>query len=414
MLADVGLGVAGASADARASVVVPIVLGLVAVALDVAARATSGPTGAFGPPSVRQQVPVEWGRMFSAPVTAVLYGARLGIGPLTILSTWLWWAALFAGAWLGVWESVLIGACFGMVRLVVTAAASLRAEGDHVGWFGALRERTSKAWLGLDSAAALFCVAALAILLAGCTSGSDVDVAEGGNPDSASTAAGSGPNDDDQAEDGEGSGGPTTTDPSLVDPDAPTTPPTVTLPDETTSIVTSPDDIEQKPPLSSDELSARLIPDVAGFNRLTDDGADRFLSIDDAAAIQPDPTEELPLLETRGYQGGWTRVFRNDTQDVLVSTVYDFASALEADFYLEDGTITIDGYGGSFFEVESIPDARGFRQDSADEVGPLVTWGITFTRNNQWYLLYLLGDPATATPDILLAAAENQAALATN
>ena len=95
-----------------------------------------------------------------------------------------------------------------------------------------------------------------------------------------------------------------------------------------------------------------------------------------------------------------------------MATVYDFASALEADFYLEDGSITIYGSGGVFYEVESIPAARGFRQDSEDEIGPLVTYGITFTAGNQWYLIYLLGDPATATPDILLAAAEEQAARA--
>ena len=37
-----------------------------------------------------------------------------------------------------------------------------------------------------------------------------------------------------------------------------------------------------------------------------------------AADIQPDPTEEIALLETRGYRGGWIRAFRNDGNDVAV------------------------------------------------------------------------------------------------
>ena len=55
------------------------------------------------PFSVMRQVPQLWGRIFSAPVVAVLYGARLGVGPLTILRTWLWWGAFVAGSSAGPW-----------------------------------------------------------------------------------------------------------------------------------------------------------------------------------------------------------------------------------------------------------------------------------------------------------------------
>ncbi|MEA3075466.1 MAG: hypothetical protein QOF60_374 [Actinomycetota bacterium] len=79
------------------------------------------------PVSVRRQVPQAWGRLFGPPTVAVLYGARLGVGPLTILRTWLWWAALIVGASAGVWWSVAVGALFGLSRVVVMLVAGTRA-----------------------------------------------------------------------------------------------------------------------------------------------------------------------------------------------------------------------------------------------------------------------------------------------
>src|SRR5688500_3889958 len=45
------------------------------------------------PLSVGRQVPRSWARVLPLRTAAVLYGARLGAGPATILNTWLWWAA---------------------------------------------------------------------------------------------------------------------------------------------------------------------------------------------------------------------------------------------------------------------------------------------------------------------------------
>jgi hypothetical protein len=177
-------------------------------------------------------------------------------------------------------------------------------------------------------------------------------------------------------------------------------------------LVTSPDDVEPKAPAGPAALSAVLLAAIDGFEPVTATDADRALAINDAASLQPDPTEELPLLETRGYQGGWTRAFRNADNDVIITTVYDFISALEADFYLEDGTITLIGDGGTIYEVGAIPGARGFRQDVSDGGEPLVVFGITFTRGNQWFLVTIVGDPATATPERLLPAASAQFAAA--
>jgi hypothetical protein len=92
-------------------------VGLVAGALvlDLVARRT----GRLRPPSVGRQVPREWSRLFSPPTVAVLYGGRLGVGPATILPTWLWWVLLVLAASAGVGTSVAAGAVFGAVRTVV-------------------------------------------------------------------------------------------------------------------------------------------------------------------------------------------------------------------------------------------------------------------------------------------------------
>jgi hypothetical protein len=70
----------------------------------------------WGPPSVGRQVPREWSRYFSPTTVAVLYGARLGVGPATMLPSWLWWAVLVLAASAGVWMSVGAGVVFGLAR----------------------------------------------------------------------------------------------------------------------------------------------------------------------------------------------------------------------------------------------------------------------------------------------------------
>lgn len=354
------------------------------------------------PLAVGRQVPRAWGRIFPPALTAALYGARLGVGPLTILSTWQWWAVSVGGALLGVWHAVAVGVAFAAVRLAVVVAVSLWA-----GWrpdraverFRALAARTSQAGRTLTAAAG----AALALtLVAGCGGDGDAD-----DPVLAPTTAPvpteAPPVPDPEPTDpttttttttGEG-GGTTTSGP----PPTPTTGGTDAAP-------------PPAPPFDPVALEAVVLDDVPRFTPVPDPAADRALDLAAAAALQPDPTEERPLLETRGFRGGWTRTWRNDTQDVVVATVYDFADAEQAAFYLQDGLLTIGGYGGRFFDVERIPGAQGFRQDGTDEIGPIVTHGVTFTAGNRWYLVYLLGDPATATPDIALDVAARQAAAA--
>ncbi len=361
--------------------------------------------GRPSPLSVGKQVPVEWGRLFDPRVVAVLYGARLGVGPLTMLSTWLWWAATIGAALTSVLASVITALVFGVVRLLVTVAASHRADQTgHANWFSRLRTRTTQAWVSLDGFAVVLVV--IALVATACTSNNSVEAGPGTT--STSTT-------DRDAEEQTVNEDPT--DAAAGETDTAPTPTTEVLTESSLAatslpLVTSPDDVEPRPPAGAAALSAVLLADVPDFEPVAVAAADRELSINDAALLQPDPTEELPLLETRGYQGGWTRAFRNADNDVVITTVYDFISALEAEFYLEDGTITLIGDGGTIYEVESIPEARGFRQDVPSEDGPLVVFGITFTKGNQWFLVTILGDEATATPERLLpiAAAQYDAA----
>ncbi len=246
---------------------------------------------------------------------------------------------------------------------------------------------------------------ALVMSASACTSNTDVEA----GPDRTTTASTETGADDDQ----EDTDMNTDRADETADNQNPATPTTAVFTESSLSetsapLVTSPDDIEPRPPAGEAALAAVLLTQIDGFEPVRATTADQPLSIEEAAGLQPDPTEELPLLETRGYQGGWTRAFRNADNDVVVTTVYDFVSALEADFYLEDGTITLIGDGSTIYEVESIPDARGFRQNIPDGDDSLVVYGITFTRDNQWFLVTILGDPETATPERLLPVASAQ------
>lgn len=386
----------------RLDMSVLLIIAMIAVLADLSSVRFGRPK----PLSVGKQVPVEWGRLFDARVVAVLYGARLGVGPLTMLSTWLWWAATIGAALTSVLASVVTATVFGLVRLSVTVAASHRAEhAGHATWFGRLRTATTRAWLSLDGFAVVLVV--IALVAAACTSDSSVEAGPGTVTTSATTTSAEEQSVNDQdtesfEDDTEGASTPTTSEATgevLTESSLAAT----SLP-----LVTSPDDVEPKPPSGAAALAAVLLADVPGFEPVAAAAGDRELSINDAAVLQPDPTEELPLLETRGYQGGWTRAFLNADNDVLVTTVYDFISTLEAEFYLEDGTITLIGDGGTIYEVESIPGARGFRQEVAGDDGPLVVFGITFTSGNKWFLITILGDEATATPERLLPAARAQ------
>ena len=114
------LGVPWAAAGLPpASPVVAAALAGLAVLADVVQRRVGWPR----PLAVRRQVPLAWGRLLGIRTAAVLYGARLGVGPLTILSTWLWWAAMAVALTLGPWIAAAAGAAFHLARTVTMVVA---------------------------------------------------------------------------------------------------------------------------------------------------------------------------------------------------------------------------------------------------------------------------------------------------
>ena len=125
----------------------------VAAAADLLHRQGRGPA----PLSVRRQVPREWSRLFAPRTVAALYGARLGVGPLTILVTWLWWAAVAGAASLGPWPATLAGATFGLARAGVGLAVAPRVPADAAPRVASIRRGEPLAFALVTGAIVLGC-----------------------------------------------------------------------------------------------------------------------------------------------------------------------------------------------------------------------------------------------------------------
>lgn len=128
-----------------------------AVAVGVSLVADLGPR----PLAIGRQVPRAWGRLFGPGPAATLYGARLGVGPLTILPTWLWWAAALVGASLGAGWSAVVGAVFGAGRVVAMVSASAGAGGAMALRMAAVQRRERAATRGVALVGVLGCVVAI-------------------------------------------------------------------------------------------------------------------------------------------------------------------------------------------------------------------------------------------------------------
>ncbi len=94
------------------------------------------------PWSMRSQVPRLWGHESGPWLAATRYGLRLGLGPATILNSWMWWGATFAAASLpGGWlRPHAMAACmmFVVARSTLTV---LMSSGVHTGTQMATRMR---------------------------------------------------------------------------------------------------------------------------------------------------------------------------------------------------------------------------------------------------------------------------------
>lgn len=306
-------------------------------------------------PSVRRQVPQLWGRIFGAPTVAVLYGARLGVGPLTILRTWLWWAALVVGASAGPWWSAAVGATFGLGRIVVMLVAGARA--------GAWQHHERRWTIGL----ATFVMAV--VVVATVVAGADDD---GNEPAATSPTASSvrGASRSEQA---------TTTTTSSA---------------STTIPVTAP----------PDRGLGALLPDdvLPGFDRIADDPARRLgpLDLATAAAIEADEPAERALLETRHFRAGHARAWRAGDGKVVYASVYEFASPADAEAYRLDGLTTIEARGARLYDVEVPAGGRGFSQaeQAAAGAGSTVAHGVTFVRGSRFFLVFVTSPDSSLGP----------------
>ena len=298
---------------------------LVAAGLDALVLVTGHPR----PLAVQRQVPVEWGRMFPPRTTAVLYGARLGVGPLTILRTWTWWAAVVVAAACGPWVGAATGAVFAVARTLTMEVAvrrvregvamsrrvtSLRAAERRVGW----------------------AVVAAVVLLSLAACGGDDEAAKEVGPERRVT----------------------TTTGSTIELEP--LPSTTTTPEEAT-------------------LADLLIEEALPGFRATDV---EVLDLEAAARAEVDVEAERALLETRRYQRGVARRFVNVDQDVVYVAVYEFATPRDAEFYLADGIETVSARGATTFDP-GVEGAFGF---TTREPG-FTAHAVAFTRAHRWFLV---------------------------
>ena len=88
---------------------------------------------------------------------------------------------------------------------------------------------------------------------------------------------------------------------------------------------------------------------------------------------------------------------------------YAFASAADAEAYLDDTSTRLGARGAERFEVPGLEGAAGFTTVEAGGTGTFTASAITFARGDRW-VLSLLGSPEAApTVDDAIALATAQA-----
>lgn len=352
------------------------------LAVTVATAAALDAVG-VGPPSIGRQVPRTWARLLPLPVAAALYGARLGVGPLTVLNTWLWWAAAAVGAWAGPWWSTAAGAMFGLARVAVlmpvgagvaagpaarftpgpiprsTAGLAMAARMARVQRHEQVTRRVTA---GATAACAL--VVAAALLLGGCTGdGGDQDSrahGEGGRERSSSSSSAAG-----------------------------TQGATDAAVDRATDTV------------------AALLPDEVGpgYERVPDDARTGLgaLDLDAAADAEVDTSAERSVLATRRFRRGVARAWRSQhdasaTFDEVYVAVYEFADSKGAVAYLGDGLVTLEGRAAARYPVDNLDGATGFSQAERHPGGALTTHGVVFVRGTHFFLVLTASPRPGSTP----------------
>lgn len=325
-------------------------------------------------PSLGRQVPQLWSKVFSPSTTAFLYGARLGVGPLTILPSWLWWAAISVGAAGGPVTGAVAGAVFGATRLGFVVLASVVVEGSMARRMARLTAVGPVANAVVSGAALLFA----SLVLAGSVAGFPPAHSSG----SARQAGGAV---------GEGEVG------SSVSP----------LPSGGRDGLPS-----ARPESIDDPLGRLLVGEVPGGLELQP--ADRpglgSVDLDEAAAVEDDPEAERALLETRGFERGFAQAWESAGGVVAYTMVYRFATAGGAAAYLTDGFITLEARGAGIYDVAEVQGARGFSQVDRRESGSVVAHGVAWVRHTDFFLVFTSGPGSMVTPDDATVLAVAQAA----
>ncbi len=364
-------GLAGAVAGGVWSAVLGSSLNFPALAVLVGACLVLDMVG-VQPFSTLRQVPRLWGRIFSARTVAVLYGARLGVGPLTILRTWLWWAALIAGASASPTWSTVVGIVFGAARIAVMLAVGPRA--------GRLQRSERKAAV-VTGALVLAAVGGL---------GFGIDVSPEPGPRA--------------LPDGDSFGRSVEARSAALPPLAPTS-----------SVGSVAPASAEAPPTSQAERLALPETLLAGWTRAPDDPGRRLGPLDLAAAAEAeqDATAERALLETRHFVSGRSRGWRGPQGQVGYASVYAFASAADASAYLVDGVTTIEARGARVYDVASPPGAKGFSQvERADpSAGSKVSHGVVFVRDVRFWLVFVTGRDSSVDPGDAVTAAQSVASV---
>jgi hypothetical protein len=153
----------------------------------------------------------------------------------------------------------------------------------------------------------------------------------------------------------------------------------------TTTVIHQPTTVPQATPYA--ELAADLPESLDGYR--VDTGAKATGSLDMKAAIaaEADHQAEQALLETRHYKNGYARAFTNGDNHVYM-LAYRFGNANDASLYMTDGMINLYGKGANEYDVADVPGGKGFSRSTTYDGSPAVVHGVTFTKDDRFYLVF--------------------------
>jgi hypothetical protein len=163
---------------------------------------------------------------------------------------------------------------------------------------------------------------------------------------------------------------------------------------------------EARPPVTLDPaeeaaLRSLLVEEtLTGFTPAPDKEFDAGpLDLEAAARAEGDVEAERALLETRHFRAGYSKAWTGGNSDVVLVTLYRFASHDDAAAYLLDGADTLLARGAETFDVPDVPESLGFTQLDETRGGSFTGHGVAFV-NGEHYVLVVVGSPGSSrTPD---------------